>query len=106
MKVIFAGIATIAFLSIPLCASAQPVTPVTRAQVKAEIVQLEKAGYNPAAKDNARYPGDIQAAESRVAAQASADGNTGAGYGGSSAGTADAGQPISNATRQSIYGHR
>ncbi|MDN7183976.1 DUF4148 domain-containing protein [Caballeronia sp. SEWSISQ10-4 2] len=41
--------------------------PVTRAEVRAELVQLEKAGYQPAAKQN-HYPDEIQAAEARVQA--------------------------------------
>jgi hypothetical protein len=41
--------------------------PVTRAQVRAELVQLEQAGYR--GDDQAHYPDQIQAAEARVAAQ-------------------------------------
>lgn len=41
--------------------------PVTRAQVKAELVQLEAAGYQPGG-DDVYYPADIQAAEQRVQA--------------------------------------
>jgi hypothetical protein len=43
--------------------------PVTRAQVQGELVQLEKAGYQPSRANNLYYPADIQAAEARVAAQ-------------------------------------
>jgi hypothetical protein len=43
--------------------------PLTRAQVRADLIRLEQAGYNPAAEDDATYPADIQAAEARVAAQ-------------------------------------
>ncbi|WP_244849546.1 DUF4148 domain-containing protein [Caballeronia sp. SL2Y3] len=43
--------------------------PVTRAQVKAELVQLERAGFSPATGENASYPADIQAAEAKVAAR-------------------------------------
>ena len=43
--------------------------PLTRAQVRADLIRLEQAGYNPAAIDDANYPADIQAAEARVAAQ-------------------------------------
>jgi hypothetical protein len=39
---------------------------VTRAQVKAELVQLERAGYNPS-MDRTTYPAQIQAAEAKVA---------------------------------------
>jgi len=42
--------------------------PVTRAEVRADLIRLEKAGYDPHI-DNATYPADIQAAEAKVAAQ-------------------------------------
>ncbi|HHX4055940.1 MAG: DUF4148 domain-containing protein [Burkholderia contaminans] len=41
---------------------------LTRADVRADLVRLEKAGYNPASSE-ANYPNDIAAAESAVAAQ-------------------------------------
>jgi len=49
-------------------ASAQSNQPVTRAQVKAELVQLENAGYHPNEKDN-YYPSKLQAAEAKIAQQ-------------------------------------
>ena len=55
-------------LAAPTFASAQSNGPVTRAQVRAELVQLEKAGYNPNISDPS-YPSNIQAAETRVSAQ-------------------------------------
>ena len=76
------GIAIIGILLTPLASWAQTTTPLTRAQVRAQLVQIEKAGYYPAqhAKDN-NYPTDIQAAEARVAAQESA-GTAASGMGG------------------------
>lgn len=58
-------------LASPVLAFAQqnPDEPVTRAQVRNDLAQLEQAGYNPALSDNAHYPDDIQAAEARVSAQ-------------------------------------
>jgi hypothetical protein len=53
-------------LAAPVFAFAQSnSSPVTRAEVKAELVQLEKAGYNPASDRN-HYPDALQAAEARV----------------------------------------
>ena len=43
--------------------------PLTRAQVRADLIRLEQAGYNPAAINDSNYPAYIQAAETRVAAQ-------------------------------------
>lgn len=58
-----------AALAIPAVSSfAQSNQSLTRAQVKSELVQLEKAGYNPAS-DRSTYPVEIQAAEAKVAAQ-------------------------------------
>jgi hypothetical protein len=57
--------------------------PVTRAEVRAELVQLEQAGYRPNAKQN-HYPDEIQAAEARVQAQNDAS------HGGAPANTAAA----------------
>lgn len=49
----------------PVASFAQSNQPVTRAEVRAQLVQLEQAGYNPVASD-AQYPRDIQTAEARV----------------------------------------
>ncbi|NUY05160.1 DUF4148 domain-containing protein [Paraburkholderia sp. JPY169] len=64
--------------------------PVTRAKVEAEVLQLEQNGYNPAAALDAQYPADIQAAETRVAAQ-HATGQHTSGYGSPMAGSSQTG---------------
>jgi D-alanine-D-alanine ligase-like ATP-grasp enzyme len=57
-----------AVLIVPAVSFAQTSNgPVTRAEVRAELVQLERAGYQPAAKQ-IHYPDEIQAAEQRVQA--------------------------------------
>lgn len=76
-----------AALAIPAVSSfAQSSQPVTRAEVKAQLVQLEKAGYNPAS-DQTQYPANIQAAQARVNAQNVAD----SGFGGAADGSSAAG---------------
>jgi hypothetical protein len=60
--------------------------PVTRAEVKAQLVQMEQAGYKPGEGDHATYPVQAQAAEAKVAAQ---DGQSS--YGGVVDGTAASG---------------
>jgi hypothetical protein len=55
-------------LAAPAFAFAQDNKPLTRAEVKAQLVQLEQTGYVPG-EDDVHYPADIQAAEQRVAAQ-------------------------------------
>ena len=50
-------------LAMPIAAFSQTDGTVTRAQVRAELQQLEQAGYDPAKGENPNYPADIQAAE-------------------------------------------
>lgn len=50
----------------PVFARASDSSQITRAQVNAELAELEKAGYNPATDDNTTYPEKMQAAEARV----------------------------------------
>jgi len=64
----FASIIVAAALAIPAISSFAQSQPLTRAQVKAELVELERAGYNPS-MDRTTYPAQIQAAEAKVAAQ-------------------------------------
>jgi len=74
MKSLIQAVAVAAALTIPVAVFAQSNAPLTRAQVRAELVQLEKAGYNPSASNDATYPAEIQAAEAKVAAQINATG--------------------------------
>ena len=91
----------------PVASIAQSNQPVTRAQVRAELVQLEKAGYNPARSADPYYPNDIQTAEARVALQNDATGGMGGTVSGSSAsGAPVAAHPAGNDGMKSIYsGH-
>ncbi|MDB5833760.1 MAG: hypothetical protein JWR14_3590 [Caballeronia sp.] len=61
--------------------------PVTRAQVRADLIQVENAGWRPNSQD-AFYPADIQAAEARVHS-----GNTTTGYGGATENGTSMSQP-------------
>jgi hypothetical protein len=88
-------------LAAPAVSFAQSNAPVTRAQVRAELVQLEKAGYH-VGDGHTTYPAEIQAAEARVAAQNGAA----SGYGGAVAGSSEAGHPVvPMADRTAIYNH-
>ncbi|WP_250475692.1 DUF4148 domain-containing protein [Caballeronia sp. GAFFF1] len=90
-----------AALAIPAASSFAQSQPVTRAQVKAELIQLERAGYNPA-MDRATYPAQIQAAEAKVAAQ---NGQTS--YGGVADGSSASGSPAhtGNSVAPVYFGH-
>ncbi|OED13910.1 DUF4148 domain-containing protein [Burkholderia sp. A2] len=50
-------------------AFAQSAVPLTRAQVRDELMRVEAAGYDPAKGDDGEYPADIQAAEAKLAEQ-------------------------------------
>jgi hypothetical protein len=69
--------AVVVAAAVPAVSFAQDHT-ITRAEVRAELVQLQQAGYN-AASDNNQYPTNLQAALSRIAASQNAN----AAYGGS-----------------------
>jgi hypothetical protein len=71
-----------ALIAAPAISFAQSNQPLTRAQVRAELVELQQAGYDPAS-DNTQYPKNIEAALSRVQAQKDAS------YGGIAAGQAN-----------------
>jgi hypothetical protein len=68
MKSLIQVVAVAAALVVPVVSFAQSNAPLSRAQVRAEIVQLERAGYRPANDNATNYPVDIQAAESRLSA--------------------------------------
>lgn len=85
MKSLIEAAVIAALIAAPLAAFAQSNQPLTRAEVRAQLVEVEKAGYNP--RDWVDYPANIQAAEARVAAEKA----NGTGYGDSSNGSSQAG---------------
>ncbi|MEM5424706.1 DUF4148 domain-containing protein [Paraburkholderia ferrariae] len=74
MKSLVQAVVIAAALAAPVAVFAQSNQPVTRAQVRVDMVQVEKAGFNPARSNPNEYPANVQAAEARVAAQNSAVG--------------------------------
>jgi hypothetical protein len=80
MKLLAMVAVTVSVLAAPVVVFAQQDQQdgsiVTRAQVKAELARVVKAGYNPSAQDE-NYPTDMLAAEARAAEQAA--GQSGAG---------------------------
>ncbi|PMS37731.1 uncharacterized protein DUF4148 [Trinickia symbiotica] len=82
-------------LAVPAVSFGQPSNgPLTRAQVRAQLIQLERAGYNPAEGNRgSHYPRDIQAAEARVAAQNGTSGTSGmaTGMGGTTTSASESG---------------
>lgn len=55
-------------LTAPISAFAQSDAPVTRAQVRAQLADLERAGYDPR-WDNWTYPAGLQRAQARLDAR-------------------------------------
>jgi uncharacterized protein YgbK (DUF1537 family) len=91
-SIIYAALAA-SILVTPLASFAQSDQPVTRAAVKADLMQLEQNGYRPEASDS-QYPNDIQAAERRIQPdqQTLTHADT-SGYGSDATGAAQAGRP-------------
>lgn len=91
MKLLIHAVLAAAVFAAPVVSFAQqsdaPAT--TRAHVRAELIQLENAGYNPATASDVTYPAEIQAADARVAAQ----NGTASGYGGMISGSSASGAP-------------
>ena len=87
MKSLVYAMVAASALSIPVASFAQSTNngPVTREQVRQDLINVEQAGYRPLARDP-YYPDDIQAAEQRVNAQQ--------GYGGAAAGSSQSGGPV------------
>jgi hypothetical protein len=96
MKTLIPAVFVATLLAAPVVSfaqSSQSSQPLTRAQVRAELVALENAGYDPLS-DRQDYPRNIQAAEARLQAQqaqnAVAHRDT-SGYGAQEGGTSQAG---------------
>jgi hypothetical protein len=92
-------------LAFPIASHAQE-TPstLTRAQVRAELVQIEKAGYRPGNNDP-HYPNDIQAAEARIRAQRNTAANVESGIGGVQDGSTASGRSTAVTGLGSLYAH-
>jgi hypothetical protein len=59
----------IAILTSPIAAFSQDIKPLTRAQVYADMVQYEKAGFNPARQNPQTWVDDAHRARAVVAAE-------------------------------------
>jgi len=88
-------------LAAPIIAFAQAATPLTRAQVQAQLSALRSVGYDPANVSN-NYPADIQAAEAKLADRQAAS-SMGSDVGGSSA--SGYRPPVSRLKSDSTYSH-
>jgi len=87
MKSIVKAAVLAAIIAVPAISFAQAQQqPLTRAEVRQQLVELRAAGYDP--HDWMHYPENIQAAQARVDAQHAAA----SAYGAGTAGTTQSGQ--------------
>jgi hypothetical protein len=90
IKSILKVLPVVGALVIPVTPFAQTTAPLTRAEVRAQLVELESVGYRPASRD-LYYPEAIQAAEAGVARVNSAGDSSAAGVGGTAEPTSQSG---------------
>ncbi|MGN6667748.1 MAG: DUF4148 domain-containing protein [Trinickia sp.] len=103
MKSLIYTVITVSVIGAPVLSFAQSNGPITRTQVREELIQLEQAGYRVPVGNNPHYPEDIQAAQARVTeknAQAQADMS---GYGSALQSTSESGAPASMDNTKSLY---
>ncbi|HEX7684903.1 MAG TPA: DUF4148 domain-containing protein [Trinickia sp.] len=107
MNTLIKQVAVAVALIAPVASFAQSNQPLTREQVRADLVRVERAGYNP--RDWQHYPDNIQAAEQRVSAQQGIAQADTSGYGPAVEGASQAGRPVSDGAASSyspqVYQH-
>lgn len=86
-----------AVVAIPALSFAQSNPALTRAEVRAQLVELQSVGYNPAS-DQTQYPKNLEAAQARLNAK---KGLSVSAYGGASAGVSASG---SHDTQSEVVG--
>ncbi|MFL9966887.1 DUF4148 domain-containing protein [Paraburkholderia sediminicola] len=107
LRSLISAVALASALAAPAVSFAQSNGSVSHAQVRAELVQLENAGYHVGDGDHTTYPAGIEAAEAKVAAQNEVTGSYGGVAGGVSASgapTAARSEAIGN-TKSIYFGH-
>jgi len=102
MKFLIKAVAIAAILAAPVVSFAQSNQPLTRAQVRQQLIELEQAGYNPAQANDYNYSADIQAAEARVAAQKESAAQA-TGYGPATSASSQSGSPATAAGTNPIF---
>jgi hypothetical protein len=94
MKSLVCAAFAIAVLAAPIASFAQSNESLTRDQVQNEIVQLEKAGFNPANANTEDFPTNIQA---------SATSGQDTGYGPAVSGSSQAGHSASATGMKPVF---
>jgi hypothetical protein len=79
-------------LAASVASIAQQTQPLTRGQVRAELIQLEALGYRPWLANDTEYPLDVQRVMAALAAQKAQSSGNSSGYGPSMTGHSNSGQ--------------
>jgi hypothetical protein len=99
-------VAVAAAVSLPVAAHAQTDgASVTREQVRKELVQLERAGYQPGRND-LHYPNDLLAGEARIRAAAGTNPYAVNAVGGATDGLSTSGSRVgANVSQNALFAH-
>jgi hypothetical protein len=96
MKTLVRAVCAVAVIVVPIASLAQSDGSMTRAQVQAEIVQLEQAGFNPANANTVDFPANMQATDTNAGGQ-------GSGYGPAINGSTQMGHPASSSGVKPVF---
>jgi hypothetical protein len=96
MKTLVHAVCAVAALAVPIASLAQSDGTLTRAQVQAEIAQLQQAGFNPANANTVDFPANMQATDASAAGQNS-------GYGPATTGSSQTGRPVSPSGMKPVF---
>jgi Domain of unknown function (DUF4148) len=99
-------VAVAAAISLPVAVHAQTdVSSVTREQVREELEQLERAGYQPS-RNNPHYSDDLPAAQARIRAATGTDPYAVNAVGGATDGLSTSGSRIgANVSQNALFAH-
>jgi hypothetical protein len=96
MKTLVHTVCAVAVIAVPIASLAQSSDALTRAQVQAEIAQLQQAGFNPANANTVDFPANMQATNASAAGQ-------GSGYGPATNGSSQMGRPASTSGMKPVF---
>ena len=97
MKSFVQAVVVAGVLAAPVASFAQQANaPLTRVQVRNQLVQLEKAGYNPANANTVDYPSSLQLADA-------SDANQDSGHGPAFGGSSQSGRPADTSGMKPVF---
>ncbi|VXB05466.1 conserved exported hypothetical protein [Burkholderia sp. 8Y] len=97
MKSLIRAVVVATVFAVPALSFAEG-SQITRAQVRAELADLQSVGYHAGDGDQAHYPAAVQAAEAKLAAR-----NGATAYGGTAGGATQSGNRVSQADWNAMY---